>query len=277
VRVALPAEEIFVDGDVVRLEQVVVNLLSNACKFTNPRGQVLLSVETAGGEAVVRVRDSGIGIAPEVLPRVFDLFAQAARGLDRAQGGLGIGLTVAQRIVELHGGCIEAFSEGLGTGAEFVVRLPVLDPSKFRPAVAPSKEEEKKKASRVLVVEDNPDVAEGFRLLLEVLGHQVLVASTGFDGLDAARASRPEVMLVDIGLPGMNGYEVARQVRSDPSLRGVTLVAVTGYGRDEDKRAALAAGFDAHLVKPVDLHKLNEAIRSRRRDHGGLPTAPPDA
>jgi CheY-like chemotaxis protein len=252
--------EIWVDADATRLEQVLVNLLSNACKFTHPPGHISLSVAKAENEAVIRVRDSGIGIAPELLTRVFDLFAQADRSLDRSRGGLGIGLTVAQRIVAMHDGRIDAYSEGVGKGAEFVIRLPTID-SQRASAGTGATERTRRSICRVLLIEDNADAADSMRLLLEVLGHQVRVTANGEDALEAARTLPPQLMLVDIGLPGIDGYEVARRVRRDPSLREVTLVALTGYGREEDKSAALAAGFDDHLVKPVEIEKLEAVVQ----------------
>jgi two-component system CheB/CheR fusion protein len=213
----------------------------------------------------VHVRDTGIGITAEMLPRVWDLFSQAMPTLDRAQGGLGIGLTIARRIVELHGGRIDAHSAGLGKGAEFVVTLAVLPAmsEEVRPPVIP--EPVRQKAARVLLVEDNPDVAEGLAMLLEVLGHRVRAVYDGVAAMDAARANIPDVMLVDIGLPGIDGYEVARRVRRDPDLKHIVLVALTGYGRDEDKKQAMAAGFDYHIVKPVSpdaLHGLMTRLAS---------------
>jgi len=256
--------EIWVEADATRIEQVLVNLISNACKFTHPPGHISLSVAKVENEAVIRVRDSGIGIAPELLTRVFDLFAQADRSLDRSRGGLGIGLTVAQRIVAMHDGRIDAYSEGLGKGSEFVVRLPVVDAQRVSRADSGRSPAASRAICRVLLIEDNADAADSMRLLLEVLGHQVRVTATGEDALEAARALPPQLMLVDIGLPGIDGYEVARRVRRDPALGGVTLVALTGYGREEDKSAALAAGFDDHLVKPVEIDKL-EAVARRAR------------
>jgi len=249
-----------VDGDPGRLEQVVVNLLSNSAKYTDPGGRITVTVGHEGAEGVVRVTDTGIGIAPEMLPRVFDLFAQSRRGLDRTQGGLGIGLTVVRRLVELHGGRIVATSAGLGSGAEFVVRLPALERLPQRAPAAPRRPSAERVPARVLMVEDNPDAAESLQLLLETLGHRVRVAHHGLAALEAARVSRPDVMLVDIGLPGMDGYEVARRIRRDPAFGTPVLVALTGYGREEDRRAALAAGFDHHLVKPIDTKRLQQLI-----------------
>ena len=244
-------EEIRIEADLTRLEQVFANLLTNAAKYTEPGGRIDVAVERTSGEVTVRVRDTGIGIAPAMLPRVWDLFMQADRSPDRPQGGLGIGLTIARRLVELHGGRIEAHSQGLGKGAEFVVTLPTLPMTSEDPRLAKRTEPGPQGTARVLLVEDNPDTAESLTMLLELLGHRVRAAHDGVAALDAARANLPDVMLVDIGLPGMDGYEVARRVRRDPQLKDVVLVALTGYGREEDKQQAMAAGFDYHLVKPV--------------------------
>jgi signal transduction histidine kinase/ActR/RegA family two-component response regulator len=258
--VARTPAAIRVDADPARLEQVFVNLLSNAAKYTDAGGRIDVTSERQGDELAVHVRDTGIGIAPEMLPRIWELFAQGDRTLDRAQGGLGVGLTLARRLVELHGAKIEAHSEGLGKGAEFVVRLaalPVATGESF-PRTAPQPQPHG--SARVLLVEDNPDTAESLMMLLELLGHRVRSVYDGVAALDAARTSPPDVMLVDIGLPGMDGYEVARRVRRDPDLDRVTLVALTGYGREEDKQQAIAAGFDYHLVKPVSPDALHGLV-----------------
>jgi two-component system CheB/CheR fusion protein len=252
-----------ISGDVTRLEQVFVNLLTNAAKFTRPGGHIDVSLEQCGNEAVLRVRDDGAGIAPDVLPRVFDRFAQDERGLDRAAGGLGVGLTVVRRIVELHQGRVEAHSDGLGTGATFTVRLPVLESGgAARGGVTARGAASSAQRARVLVVEDNPDAAEGVRMLLEILGHQVQIAFDGAAAVELAREQAPDVMLVDIGLPGVDGYEVARRVRAEPSLARVALVALTGYGLDEDRAQARAAGFDHHLTKPVEPDALTRLVAS---------------
>jgi len=266
-----------VHGDPTRLEQVLVNLLSNAAKYTDPGGEVAVSLAGDGGEAVLRVADNGAGMTPELLQQVFEPFAQADRGLHRPQGGLGIGLTLARRLVELHGGLIEGRSDGPGRGSEFTVRLPLLleqqgGVAAGEPGTAPRRAARRR--ARILMVEDNPDAAESLRLLLEVLGHEVAVAHDGDAGLDVARARPPEVMLVDIGLPGADGFEIARRVRCDPALRHVTLVAVTGYGRDEDKRRSREAGFDHHLVKPIDAETLARVVarlESREADGAAAP------
>ncbi len=207
------------------------------------------------------MRDDGIGIAPNVLARVFELFTQAERALDRAEGGLGVGLTIARNLAQLHGGDIQARSDGLGRGSEFVVRLPAL-PAAATVGTAPADRGAPPRGSsrRVLIVDDNPDVAESLSMILEVLGHHVRAVHDGPQALAAARANRPDVMLVDIGLPGMNGYDVARAARSDPALAAVVLVALTGYGTDEDKARSIAAGFDHHLVKPVNVEALGDLV-----------------
>lgn len=258
--VSMPAPDLEVWGDAARLEQVVGNLLTNAAKYTEPGGRVVVTLAAEGGGAVLGVRDSGIGIAPPLLARVFDLFMQADQALDRAEGGLGIGLTLVKQIVELHGGRVEAYSEGLGRGAEFVVRLPARERIRtgLDEGAAPSLE--RRAAASVLIVEDNLDAAESMMMLLELLGHRVRMVSDGLSALQAARANPPQVMLVDIGLPGMDGYQLAERVRQEESLRHVTLVAMTGYGRDEDRQRALAAGFDHHLVKPVDVQKVQSLV-----------------
>jgi PAS domain S-box-containing protein len=260
--ISLPSEPLEVDGDQTRLEQVLANLVSNAIKYTERGGRIEVALARERGEAVLRVRDDGVGIAPEMLPRVFDLFAQAGRGLDRAPSGLGIGLTVVRGLIELHGGRVEVHSEGAGRGAEFVVRLPVLSPrpEAAAPAAPVASAPTASRRARVLLVEDNPDAAESLQMLLELLGHEAHVAHDGTAAVPLALAHRPDVMLVDIGLPGLDGYEVARRVRAEPSLASTVLVAVTGYGRPEDKREALAAGFDLHLTKPVEPDALRGLV-----------------
>jgi PAS domain S-box-containing protein len=259
--VSLPASDVKVEVDPMRLEQVIVNVISNAAKYTEPGGRIDIAAEAENGEVVLRVRDSGVGIRPDMLGRVFDLFAQAGRTEDRKQEGLGIGLTVVRQLVELHGGRVEAHSEGLGKGTEIVVRLPIL-PTTLDAAVGISQGEviTYRGPARVLLVEDNWDVAESMVGLLEVLGHRVRATSDGLSALDVASVNPPDVMLIDIGLPGMDGYEVARRVRQDPKLRRIVLVALTGYGREEDKREAAAAGFDHHLTKPIEIDKLQELV-----------------
>jgi PAS domain S-box-containing protein len=258
--VSLPDEPLCVNADPTRLEQVVGNLITNAAKYTEPGGRIEVTVQREGEQAVLRVRDNGIGIAPEMLSRVFDLFAQAHRGLARSQGGLGIGLTVVRRLVEMHGGRVDVRSEGLGRGSEFLVFLPCLPVTEGDAVSACSATEAHGRPLRLLVVDDNADVAEGLMMLLELLGHRVRVAHEGVAALEAARASVPDIMLIDIGLPGMNGYELAQNARQDPRLENVVLVALTGYGREEDKQRAMAAGFDDHLVKPLTVEAFQNML-----------------
>jgi PAS domain S-box-containing protein len=260
---SLAGPHVHVEGDATRLEQVIANLISNAAKYTEPGGRIAVQVAQSDGEVVLSVRDDGIGISSDMLPRVFDLFAQAERSLARIQGGLGIGLTIVKRLVEMHGGRVEASSDGLGKGAEFVVRLPAVA---AQPAAdddagsAAQASDDRAECTRVLIVEDNVDAADSLVALLEVMGHRVRVANDGPRALEIARTRPPDLMLVDIGLPGMDGYEVAREVRRDPHLRDVVLIALTGYGREEDRERALEAGFDRHLVKPVEPDTLQTLV-----------------
>src|SRR5262245_61583490 len=256
-RVTIRVESVIVNADPTRLAQIITNLLDNAVKFTPPGGLVDVDVMREGQDGVVRVSDRGMGIAPEMLPRVFDLFAQAEQPLDRSVGGLGIGLALSRRLVEMHGGTITAASEGRGCGAQFTVRLPVEampTPAPTQAVLAP------KRARTILVIEDNDDARESLRLLLESLGHRVLAAVDGHQGVAQALEQRPGVLLVDLGLPGMDGYEVARAVRSSPGGKSAVLIAVTGYGQAEDRRRSTEAGFDAHLVKPVSQSLLSVLI-----------------
>jgi two-component system CheB/CheR fusion protein len=265
---AVPAD-IVVDADPGRLEQVLVNLLSNAAKYTAPGGHIDIRAELEGDQVVVAVSDTGVGIAPMMLPHVFDTFAQADRSLDRAQGGLGLGLALVRNLVELHGGSVEARSHGLGKGAEFLVRLPVARAAADAPADLVSAAE-LRQPTRVVVVEDNTDAAYALSMLVEVLGHQVEVAHDGLGALVALERARPEVMLVDIGLPGIDGLEVARRIRARPDGAHVVLVALTGYGRDEDKERSRVAGFDLHMTKPIGVENLTAVLASpqdfRRRE-----------
>jgi signal transduction histidine kinase/DNA-binding response OmpR family regulator len=253
----LDVESVAVRADATRVEQVTVNLLDNSIKHTPPGGTISVRVRRDGDEAVLAIGDTGPGIAPELLPRVFDLFTQGARGLDRAGGGLGIGLTLVRGVVEQHGGRVEARSEGLGRGSEFIVRLPALALLPVHERGAPS-DGERHRRRRILIVEDNADARQMLRTLLELGGHEVHDTPDGRSGLDAAAEVRPDVALIDIGLPGMDGYELARHLRErDPRVH---LVAVTGYGQPEDRRRALGAGFSAHLVKPVAPEELERVL-----------------
>jgi PAS domain S-box-containing protein len=259
--VSLPKEPVYLEADVTRLEQILTNLLNNASKYTEPGGSIWLTAERENSEVVLRVRDNGIGIPEELLPRVFDMFTQADRTLDRSQGGLGIGLTLVHRLVELHGGNVVAHSEGAGKGSEFTVRLPALPaprPSAFKPP--PEQVPEQKETLRVLVVEDEVAVAEMLVMLLELWGHVVRAAHDGPTALAAVQTFQPEVILCDIGLPGMDGYELARQLQLQEGPTKAILIAVTGYGQEEDRRRAERAGFDRHMTKPVDPAALEELL-----------------
>lgn len=258
----LSVEAVWIDGDVIRLEQVVSNLVGNALKYTPQGGSVIVTVRAEGEEAVLRVADNGLGISSDLLPRVFDLFVQGERTLDRAQGGLGIGLTLARQLVALHQGTVSAYSEGPGCGSTFVVRLPRA-PAPGGATLAPSDETPMCSARRVLLIEDNRDAREMFRMMLELAGHEVLEAEEGVTGLDMLRSMRPDVAVIDVGLPGLNGYEVARRFRADPGGgKGALLVALTGYGTTEARERSRQAGFDHHLTKPVDPETLQRLVCS---------------
>lgn len=248
---------VLVDGDRVRIEQIVVNLLTNAIKYTNPGGRVSVSCKASGGDAWLQVTDTGVGIPAELLPRVFEPFMQARRTLDRSQGGLGIGLTLVKRLAELHGGRVEAVSAGLGEGTAISVWLPLAGAS-VESSVPPTPQVPRSAAGalRVLLVDDNVDAAEGLRRILQLHGHTVSMAHDGPAALEVARAGALDLVLLDIGLPGMDGYEVVRRLRADPQHRGSYIAAVSGYGQDQDRRRSREAGFDAHLTKPVAADQL---------------------
>jgi PAS domain S-box-containing protein len=260
--VDVPEEPIELNGDPVRLAQVFINLLTNAAKYTDPHGRIELRVRAQAGQAVVSVRDNGIGISAEMLPRVFDLFSQANATLERTEGGLGIGLALARGIVVLHGGRIEAQSAGLARGSEFIVTLPTR-PSSASPlpaSLAPA--ETAHPVRRILVADDNTDAAESLAMTLKLRGHEVEIAQDGRRALEIANLLHPQIALLDIGMPELNGYELARQIRSHAWGRHMRLVAVTGWGQDEDRRQALAAGFDEHLTKPIDPQRLIAVIEA---------------
>ena len=257
--IVVDCEAVWIDADPARIEQVVTNLLTNALKFTASGGVVHVRTEADGDWAVLTITDTGAGIAPDVLPRVFDLFVQAAGPLDRSQGGLGMGLTLVRELVQLHGGSVSATSVGPGHGSSFVVRLPRIDvPALVREAPSMPRAVSKRV---VVIVEDNADAREMLRVCLELAGHDVRATEDGPAGIEAARELRPDVALIDIGLPGVDGYEVARQLRATLD-HGTKLVALTGYGQPEDRRRALEAGFDAHITKPVDPADLIEVIET---------------
>ncbi|HJT77645.1 MAG TPA: ATP-binding protein, partial [Gemmataceae bacterium] len=264
--VDLPAGPVPLEADPTRLAQVVANLLNNAAKYTDPGGRIALAAERQGGEAVVRVRDTGIGIPADQLPHIFEMFVQVDRSLERSQGGLGIGLTLVRRLTEMHGGSVESRSEGTGHGSEFVVRLPavLVAPSRDKEA---SEERAPSSRRRILVVDDNRDSAISLGMMLQLMGNEVRTAHDGLEAVRAAEVFRPDVVLLDIGLPKLNGYEAARRIRDEAWGRDMVLIAVTGWGQEDDKRRSKEAGFNFHLVKPVEpaaLEKLLSGLLSSR-------------
>jgi signal transduction histidine kinase/ActR/RegA family two-component response regulator len=250
-------QPLYVSGDPARLVQCVGNILSNATKYTESGGQIRLETRAEGGSAVVEITDTGAGIPPALLPRVFDLFVQSDRALDRAQGGLGIGLAIVKRLVEMHGGQVSARSPGLGQGSTFQIRLPCVARPQLPIAEMPTY---KGPPRRILIVDDNADAASSLAMLLRMQGHETHTARSGKEALERIQSFKPDVALLDLGLPETDGYELAHQLRASPNLNGIRLVALTGYGRAEDRRRTHAAGFDDHLVKPVDLTMLERTL-----------------
>jgi signal transduction histidine kinase/ActR/RegA family two-component response regulator len=289
-QVRLPNEPIYLDADPVRLAQVFNNLLNNACKYTDPGGCIVLAAEQHDGEVRVTVRDNGLGIPKDRLASIFDMFTQVDRSLERTQGGLGIGLTLVRRLVQEHGGTVVARSEGPHRGSEFEVRLPVLEvapdsaSTEYPAAVSrPASTEGQVSVAgnghrsgprrRALVVDDNVDSAESLAILLEATGNETRTAHDGREAIAAVEAFRPQVVFLDIGMPHLNGYDTARQIREQPWGRNIVLVAVTGWGQEEDRRRSKDAGFDAHLVKPADyteVSRLLASVRGRPGNGGGL-------
>jgi PAS domain S-box-containing protein len=255
--VTLPAEPLCVNADPLRLAQVVGNLLNNACKFTEKRGCVRLSVEREGEQAVIRVRDNGRGIAADQVPRIFDLFMQADVSIERSVSGLGIGLALVKSLVEMHGGTVDAYSAGVGHGSEFVVRLPITAEA---PTPQPVDERTTTAAHRILVVDDSRDAAESLAMLLDLTGNETHTAHDGLEAVETAARVRPDLVLLDIGLPKINGYEAARRIREQPWGKSMVLVALTGWGQDEDRQKSREAGFDGHMVKPIDPAALNKLL-----------------
>jgi CheY-like chemotaxis protein len=256
--VDLPPEPIIVHGDSVRLTQVFANLLNNSAKYTRPGGQIGLSLRKEGSRAVVSVRDNGIGIPADLLGSVFEMFTQVDRSSRQAQGGLGIGLTLVRSLVTMHGGTVEARSEGPGRGSEFITVLPVIAVGIARAQEAPTQGFFPQR--RILIVDDNVDAADTLGDLLIVLGATVEVVHDGRNALDALEAFKPDAVLLDIGMPDMDGYEVARRIRAIPAQRHILLVALTGWGQEHDQRRSRAAGFDHHVVKPPDVQRLRELL-----------------
>lgn len=265
--VSLPGQSIWINGDLARLAQVLTNLLNNAAKYTDDEGQIWLTVRCDDGLATISVRDTGIGIPPHMIHAIFDLFTQVDRTLDRSQGGLGIGLTLVKRLTEMHGGTVSATSEGTGLGAEFTVKLPILKDIAPTPTAIADLSPSKEWKTTILVVDDNVDSADTMARLLQISGHRVHVAYDGKTGLTAAQSFEPNIILLDIGLPGMDGYAVARQLREHPATKDVLLIAMTGYGQHKDELRARQAGFDHHLIKPVEFNVF-ESILAIARERG---------
>ena len=255
----LRSPDLLVDADEVRLEQIILNLLSNALKFTSPGGRIAIEVAQEGAEAVIRVRDDGVGIPAEQIPHIFDAFRQGPETLTAAGGGLGIGLALVRALAELHGGGVQAVSAGPGCGSEFTVRLPLSEgAADARRGAAASPRSGV--GHRILIVDDDHDSLESLQALLEVMGHEVVAAGDGVRALEVAQSRRPAVALIDIGLPGLDGYEVCRRLRALNHMPRPLLIALTGYGQPEDQRRALESGFDAHLTKPIDLERLRDLL-----------------
>jgi CheY-like chemotaxis protein/two-component sensor histidine kinase len=266
--ISLPAEPVIIDGDAVRLSQIFSNLLNNAAKYMDEGGQIWLQARHQGDEVVVSVKDTGIGIPPEMLPQIFKMFTQVDRSTRQAQGGLGIGLTLVRTLVEMHGGRARAESPGVGRGSEFVVTLPLSKKTVVADRAVSEKRVPILPKGRVLVVDDNQDAAASLGMLLKLLGAEVRVVNDGPAALEILAAYQPTVVLLDIGMPGMDGYEVARRIREQPEWRDLMLIALTGWGQEEDRRRTSEAGFDHHLLKPADMTALKELLTSMRSTDG---------
>ncbi len=261
--VTLPPQTVWLNAGLTRVAQVISNLLNNAAKYTEKGGHIWLTVKRQGGHVVIRVKDTGIGIPAPMLSKVFDLFTQLDRSLERSQGGLGVGLTLVRRLIEMHGGSIEARSEGPGMGSEFIVRLPVvLALVGEQPADSSDEPVGSTARRRILVVDDNPDSATSLAMMLKLMGNDTQTAYDGLEALDVAAAFRPDVILLDIGMPKLNGYDAARRIRAQPWGKNMVLVALTGWSQEEDRRKSKDAGFDTHMVKPVDYAALMNLLAS---------------
>jgi CheY-like chemotaxis protein/anti-sigma regulatory factor (Ser/Thr protein kinase) len=278
--VNLPAESLRLEADPLRLSQVIGNLLTNAAKYTDPGGRIALTARIENAELVIAIRDSGIGLSSESIPALFTMFSQVNSAIDRAEGGLGIGLALVKGLVALHGGRVEVRSEGLGRGSEFIVRLPQ---RVLAPVAAPVVEETHGAANaqvlrraRVLVADDNRDAAESLAMVLRFAGYEPSIAFSGAEALEIAARERPSAAIIDIGMPGMSGHEVARRMRLEAWGRNAVLIALTGWGQDQDKQAAKAAGFDEHLTKPLDPDAVERVLDrlltggSREPQSGGV-------
>jgi CheY-like chemotaxis protein len=263
--VTLPPEPIYLGADPIRLSQIISNLLNNAAKYTEKGGHIWLTAEQQGGKVVISVRDTGMGIAAEHLPHIFEMFSQAVPALERSQGGPGVGLALARGLVELHGGTIEARSTGMGKGSEFIVRLPTAEASVPLPQqpVASQAKPNSGPIYRILVADDNKDAADSLAMVLRLMGHNVQTALDGVEAVQSAATFRPDLVVLDIGMPKMNGYEAAQYIREQSWGKKTVLIALTGWGQEEDKKRASEAGFQYHLTKPVepaDLEKLLQGL-----------------
>jgi len=257
--IEIPDEPIVLDADFTRLAQVFMNLLNNSAKYSEQNGRISLTVKRNGSGVEISVTDTGIGIASDQLPRIFEMFAQIDKSLEKSQGGLGIGLTLVKKLVEMHGGSIEAQSDGLGKGSEFTVRLPVLA-EVWRTQTVHGLESSPTKSLRVLVVDDNRDGANSLSMMLKAMGNETRTAYDGEEGVKMAEEFRPTVVLFDIGLPKLNGYEACRRIRAQSWGKGMVIIAITGWGQDEDRQRSKEAGFDGHLVKPVEFASLTQLL-----------------
>jgi CheY-like chemotaxis protein/two-component sensor histidine kinase len=267
--VAMPSLPIYIEADATRLAQVISNLLHNAAKYTDRSGRIWLTVEQEGDHAIVSVRDTGVGISAEMLPRIFEMFTQVEHSIDRAHGGLGVGLAVARKLVELHGGTIGVSSDGPGKGSMFTLRIPV---SAAMPQAAADNALAQLSATPVatsalciLLADDNRDAAESLAALLRMVGHDVRIAYDGVEAVGLAAEYHPDVAVLDIGMPKMNGYEVAKNLRTDPGTRAMTIIALSGWGQEEDKRHSREAGIDHHLVKPLEPASLLRLLETTTR------------
>ncbi len=270
--VNFPGQPLVVDGDPTRLVQIFSNLLHNAAKYTQEGGTISFSATQQGDSAVIRVSDNGCGIAPEALPRIFDIFTQEGRSIDHAQGGLGIGLTVVRSLVELHGGSVEAASPGLGQGTEISVVIPLMtDPPLMIPTGVGVRAEAPGVSLRIVLIDDNVDANDSLNAVLSVMGHEVSTAFDGTTGYELIRDARPQLVLCDIGLPGMDGYQVITKLRATLEAPMPVMIALTGYGQPEDQARALAAGFDHHLTKPVDVEEMLRLIAAHAGAYALIP------
>jgi CheY-like chemotaxis protein len=263
-QLTLPPGTVNLHADPIRLTQIVTNLLHNATKYTTNDGRIWLSAEVEGDRLVLRVRDNGIGIAPEKCNQIFDLFQQVHQGIEQSQGGLGVGLTLVRALVELHGGTVTANSPGLGLGTEFTLRMPIVVPHRDNQAAAPTTVSDSSPAGsaplRILIVDDSPGVARSLEMVLADWKYTVRTCCDGFAALDAVGTFKPQVVLADLGMPQMNGYQLAEQLRRQPVMRDTVLIAVSGYGQPADQQRSQAAGFSRHLVKPIDLSELKQIL-----------------